>query len=179
MWPSSRGRRDEGRYFVWMVLQIRTAQPGDVPAMVAMVHELAEFERAADQCHLTVEQLHDALFRPDPALFGHLALDDDEPIGMALWFLNFSTWRGRHGIYLEDLYVRPTARRTGAGKALLAALAATCVERGYERLDWAVLHWNPAREFYGAIGSVAQDEWIPYRLDGEALRTLAAHSSTG
>jgi len=85
---------------------------------VAMVHELADFERAPEQCHLVEEQLHEALFRPEPALFGHVALDDGEHIGMALWFLNFSTWRGRHGIYLEDLYVRPAARGTGAGFGL-------------------------------------------------------------
>ena len=83
---------------------------------------------------------------------------------MSLWFLNFSTWEGAHGIYLEDLYVRPAARGTGAGRALLAELAAICVERGYRRLDWWVLHWNPAREFYHAIGAKAMDEWVPYRL---------------
>jgi GNAT superfamily N-acetyltransferase len=158
-------------------VEIRTAQPGDVPAIVAMVHELADFERAPEQCHLVEEQLHEALFGPEPALFGHVALAGGEHVGMALWFLNFSTWRGRHGIYLEDLYVRPTARGTGAGKALLAALAAICAERGYERLDWSVLHWNPAREFYAALGSVAQDEWVPYRLDGEALRALAGQAT--
>jgi ribosomal protein S18 acetylase RimI-like enzyme len=107
-------------------------------------------------------------------LFGHVAVQDGEPVGFTLWFLNFSTWRGVHGIYLEDLYVRPGARGTGTGKALLAALAAVCVERGYERLDWWVLQWNPAREFYQAIDAVAMDEWIPYRLTGDGLRTLAA-----
>jgi GNAT superfamily N-acetyltransferase len=156
-----------------MTIEIRRARESDVPAIVAMVHELAEFERASDQCHLTPQQLTDALFRPDAALFGHVALRDGEPIGMALWFLNYSTWRGRHGIYLEDLYVRPAARGTGAGKALLAALAATCVERGYERLEWWVLHWNPARQFYGALGARPMDEWVPYRLEGVALEDLA------
>lgn len=157
-------------------MEIRTARPDDVAAIVAMVHELADFERAPEQCHLVEEQLHEALFRPEPALFGHVALDDGEHIGMALWFLNFSTWRGRHGIYLEDLYVRPAARGTGAGKALLAALAAICAERGYDRLDWSVLDWNPARDFYAALGSVAQHEWVPYRLAGEALRALAGQA---
>ncbi len=157
---------------------IRPARPSDVPAVVAMVHELAEYERAPEQCHLTDVQLHTALFgrgAEAPALFGHVALDArDEPLGFALWFLNFSTWEGVHGIYLEDLYVRPPARGSGAGRALLATLASLCVERGYRRLDWWVLHWNPAREFYASVGASAMDEWIPYRLEGEALRSLAS-----
>jgi GNAT superfamily N-acetyltransferase len=109
------------------------------------------------------------------ALFGHVALDEyGEPLGMMLWFLNFSTWEGVHGIYLEDLYVRPAARGLGVGRALLTTLAALCVERGYSRLEWWVLHWNPAREFYHAIGAVPMDEWLPYRLTGPALAQLAA-----
>ncbi|HEX5594622.1 MAG TPA: GNAT family N-acetyltransferase [Micromonosporaceae bacterium] len=140
-----------------------------------MVHELADYEKAPELCHLTEEQLHRALFPPQPALFGHVAVDtEDQPIGFALWFLNFSTWEGVHGIYLEDLYVRPEARGSGAGRALLSTLAAICVERGYRRLEWWVLHWNPARDFYAAIGATAMDEWVPYRLTGEALQALAA-----
>ncbi len=158
---------------------IRPARPEDVPAVVAMVHELAAFEKAPEQCRLTGPQLHTALFGDRPALFGHVAVDAaDEPVGFALWFLNFSTWEGAHGIYLEDLYVRPGARGTGAGRGLLATLAAICVERGYPRLDWWVLHWNPAREFYAALGAVAMDEWLPYRLTGAALRRLAATDAT-
>jgi GNAT superfamily N-acetyltransferase len=142
-----------------------------------MVHELAEYERAPELCHLTEEQLRAALFGPQPALFGHVAVDpDDEPYGYALWFLNFSTWEGVHGIYLEDLYVRPAARRTGAGRLLLATLAALCVERGYQRLEWWMIHWNPAREFYRAIGAVPMEEWVPYRLAGPALHTLASRA---
>jgi GNAT superfamily N-acetyltransferase len=145
-----------------------------VPAVVAMVHELAEYERAPEKCHLTGPQLHTALFGPQPALFGHVAVDpDDVPVGFALWFLNFSTWEGVHGIYLEDLYVRPAARGSGAGRALLATLAGICVERGCRRLDWWVLNWNPARDFYATIGATAMDEWIPYRLTGDALHRLA------
>ncbi|BCB87051.1 N-acetyltransferase [Phytohabitans suffuscus] len=151
---------------------IRPARPDDVPAVVAMVHELAEFEQAPEQCHLTGPQLHAALFAPQPALFGHVAVREDQLVGYALWFLNFSTWEGVHGIYLEDLYVRPAARRTGAGRLLLTTLARICVERGYQRLDWWVLHWNPARDFYGALGAAAMDEWIPYRLSGPALHKL-------
>ena len=161
---------------------IRPVRPEDVPAVVAMVHELAEFERAPELCHLTEAQLAAALFPPvaTPALFGHVAADPDTgaPYGFALWFLNFSTWEGRHGVYLEDLYVRPSARGTGAGRALLATLAQVCLDRGYPRLEWWVLHWNPAREFYDALGATAMDEWIPYRVEGETLTGLAAYTRT-
>jgi GNAT superfamily N-acetyltransferase len=159
-----------------MSVEIRPIRRTDVPAVVAMVHELAEYERASHECFLTVAQLQDALFTERPALFGHVALIDGEPVGVALWFLNYSTWRGVHGVYLEDLYVRPSARGTGVGRALLATLAAVCAERGYERLDWWVLHWNPAREFYHSIEAVAMDEWVPYRLTGPALKSLAAQA---
>ncbi|GAB3357488.1 GNAT family N-acetyltransferase [Micromonospora halotolerans] len=157
---------------------IRPARPEDVPAVVTMVHELAEYERAPEQCHLTEEQLTAALFSPSPALFGHVAVDPaDQPIGFALWFLNFSTWEGVHGIYLEDLYVRPSARGTGAGRLLLATLAAICVERGYRRLEWWMINWNPAARFYAAIGATPMDEWVPYRLAGTALHDLAAQAT--
>ncbi len=159
-----------------MGVEIRQARRTDVPAIVAMVHELAEYERAPQECNLTEAQLDSALFAERPALFGHVAAIDGDAVGMALWFLNFSTWRGVHGVYLEDLYVRPAARGAGVGRALLAALAGVCAERGYERLDWWVLHWNPAREFYHSIQAVALDEWVPYRLTGAALRDLAAHA---
>ena len=150
---------------------VRPARRDDVPAVVAMVQELAEFERAPDECRLTTEQL-------DAALFGHVAESAaGEPIGMALWFLNFSTWAGTHGLHLEDLYVRPAARGTGAGGALLAALAAVCVERGYRRLEWVMLDWNPAAEFYAAIGAEVVADWLPYRLSGPALHRLAERAS--
>jgi GNAT superfamily N-acetyltransferase len=155
-----------------MGVEIRPISPADVPAVVDMVHELAEFERAPQECHLTADQLAAALFTERPALFGHIAELDGAPVGMALWFLNFSTWRGVHGVYLEDLYVRPSARRAGVGRALLATLAAVCADRGYERLDWWVLHWNPARDFYHSIGAEAMDDWVPYRLTGAALYAL-------
>ncbi|MFD6564285.1 GNAT family N-acetyltransferase [Micromonospora profundi] len=154
---------------------IRPARPEDVPAVVDMVHELAEYERAPDECHLTTDQLTSALFGTAPALFGHVAVDEqDVPVGFALWFLNFSTWAGVHGIYLEDLYVRPAARGTGAGRLLLATLADICVQRGYRRLEWWMINWNPAAGFYASIGAEQMSEWVPYRLSGDALNNLAA-----
>jgi GNAT superfamily N-acetyltransferase len=144
-----------------------------VPAVVGLVHELADYEREAASCLLTDEQLHAALFGPTPALFGHVAELDGPVVGCALWFLNFSTWRGVHGVYLEDLYVRPAHRGQGLGRALLAALAAVCTERGYARLEWSVLNWNePSIAFYRSIGAVPMDEWTTFRLDGVALKTL-------
>ena len=155
-------------------MTIRPVRPEDVPAVVAMVHQLADFERAARSCHLTEEQLTAALFGDHPALFGHVAVgEDDAPYGFALWFLNFSTWEGVHGVYLEDLYVRPGNRGTGAGAALLAELARVCVERGYSRLEWVMLDWNPAADFYAAIGASVTESWVPYRLTGAPLERLA------
>jgi GNAT superfamily N-acetyltransferase len=159
--------------------RVRRARPEDVPSVVALVHELAEYEREPASCTLTDEQLHAALFGPSPALFGHVAEVDGpggaEVVGCALWFLNFSTWRGVHGVYLEDLFVRPAHRGTGLGKALLAALAALCVERGYARLEWVVLDWNePSIRFYRSIGAAPTEGWSTFRLDGEALGALGA-----
>ncbi|MCX5044571.1 GNAT family N-acetyltransferase [Aldersonia sp. NBC_00410] len=153
---------------------IRRAEPDDVPAIVALVHELADYERAADECTVTVEQLHTALFGPSPAVYAHVAVAAGEIVGTAVWFLNFSTWDGVHGIYLEDLYVRPQRRRGGEGRALIAALAKECVERGYSRLTWAVLNWNePAIGFYRALSADPQDEWTTYRLSGPVLTAAA------
>ncbi|MCZ4514485.1 GNAT family N-acetyltransferase [Streptomyces sp. ActVer] len=153
---------------------IRTATPADVPVIHSMVRELAEYEKALEEVRATEEQLREALFGERPAAFAHIAESaDGEPVGFALWFLNFSTWRGVHGIYLEDLYVRPQARGGGYGKALLGELARICVERGYERLEWAVLNWNkPSIDFYEALGARPQDEWTVYRLTDGALAEL-------
>lgn len=162
-----------------MTVHVRPIEPGDVPAVVAMVHELAAYERAPGECQLTAEQLAAALFAPTPALFGHVAqLGTGQIGGIVLWFLNFSTWRGTHGIYLEDLYVQPQARGLGAGRALLAALADICVERGYQRLEWWVLDWNePALKFYRTLGAEPMDEWTVWRLDSPGLGRLAASST--
>jgi len=155
---------------------IRSATPADVPVIHTMIRELAEYERAPEEARATEEQLHEALFGDRPAAYAHLAEDaDGNPVGFALWFLNFSTWRGVHGIYLEDLYVRPAARGGGHGKALLTELARLCVERGYERLEWSVLNWNtPSIAFYEALGARPQDEWTVYRLTDDALKALGA-----
>ena len=156
-------------------MSVRPISPDDVPAVVGLVRELAEYEKAAHEVRLTEQQLHDRLFGEAPALFGHVAIaDDGEVAGMALWFLNFSTWRGTHGIYLEDLYVQPAHRGTGLGKELLRTLAALCVERGYSRLEWSVLDWNtPSIEFYEKAGAVPMDEWTVFRLTDDALADFA------
>ncbi|GHH27749.1 GNAT family N-acetyltransferase [Streptomyces lanatus] len=154
---------------------IRPATPADVPAIHTLIRELAEYEKALEEAKATEEQLHAALFGDHPAAHAHIAADDTtgETVGYAIWFLNFSTWRGVHGIYLEDLYVRPTARGAGHGKALLAELARLCVERGYQRLEWSVLNWNtPSIAFYESLGARPQDEWTVYRLTDEALTKL-------
>ncbi|MEU9046654.1 MULTISPECIES: GNAT family N-acetyltransferase [unclassified Kitasatospora] len=151
---------------------IRTAVATDVPVIHAMIRELAEYEKAAHEAVATEEQLREALFGADPAVFGLVAEDEGtgEPVGFALWFRNFSTWRGTHGIYLEDLYVRPEARGGGHGKALLLELARIAVERGYSRVEWSVLDWNqPSIDFYKSLGAVPMDEWTVYRLTDEAL----------
>jgi GNAT superfamily N-acetyltransferase len=157
-------------------VSVRPIRPDDVPAVVGLVRELAEYEEAAHEVRLTGEQLATALFGDSPALFGHVALGPDGAVvGTALWFLNFSTWRGTHGIHLEDLYVQPEHRGSGLGRELLRTLAATCVERGYDRLEWSVLDWNePSIAFYRAAGAVPLDGWTVFRLTDEALTGYAA-----
>ncbi len=162
---------------------IRAATEADVPAIYQLIRDLAEYERALPEVTGTERQLHDALFaqRPSaaqPAIFAHVAEHEGKVGGFALWFLNFSTWQCRHGIYLEDLYVRPELRGHGYGRQLLAELAALCVERGYGRLDWSVLDWNePTIGFYRSLGAVSIDDWMRFRLTGQALANLAAGRS--
>jgi GNAT superfamily N-acetyltransferase len=162
--------------------RIRPIAPADVPAVTQMVYDLAEYERLREECHLTPEQLHAALFGRQPALFGLVATrsagDAEQGIvGYALYFLNFSTWEGVHGIYLEDLYVRPDQRGAGLGKALLAALAEVAADGGFARVEWSVLDWNtPSIEFYQALGAVAMDGWTVFRLTGPALERTARGS---
>lgn len=158
---------------------VRRATPADIPALVELVYDLAEYEKARHACTLTAEQLHTALFGPAPAVYAHVATLGDEVVGCAIWFLNFSTWDGVHGIYLEDLYVTPRARGTGLGTALIAALAQEAVASGYTRVSWSVLTWNtPSIGFYESLGAAVQDEWVGYRLAGEALTRLAETDTT-
>jgi GNAT superfamily N-acetyltransferase len=158
---------------------VRPATVEDVPAMVELVRDLATYERAAEQVELTREQLEAALFGERPSVFAHVAVHGGEVVGFALWFVTFSTWLGRHGIYLEDLYVRPEHRGEGLGKALLAELARLCVARGYGRLEWSVLDWNaPAIDFYRAHGATPNDDWVVFRLTGSPLRQLAGLRDT-
>ena len=158
-------------------MPIREATPADVPEILAMIHELADYEKAPHEVVATPGLLRDALFGPDPAVYALMAEDGETGavVGFALWFRNFSTWLGRYGIYLEDLYVRPTHRGHGYGKALLQELARIAVERGYGRCVWGVLDWNPpAIDFYRSIDAVPMDEWTVYRVTGDALGRLAA-----
>jgi GNAT superfamily N-acetyltransferase len=155
-------------------MTVRPVRPDDVPAVVALVRELADYEKALHEVNLSEEQLTGVLFGDAPALFGHVAELGGDIVGIALWFLNFSTWRGTHGIYLEDLYVSPQHRGAGLGRELLRTLAAVCVERGYSRLEWSVLDWNaPSIEFYKAAGAVPMDGWTVFRLTDDALTDFA------
>ncbi|WP_416968433.1 GNAT family N-acetyltransferase [Streptomyces sp. 4F14] len=156
---------------------IRDATVDDVVDIRAMIRELADYERAVEQATATEEQLREALFGESPAAYALIAEDEGtgETVGYALWFPRFSTWTGTRGLHLEDLYVRPAARGGGYGKALLAALAAICVDRGYERFEWWVLDWNePAIAVYKSLGAEFLDEWRICRLTGAPLETLAA-----
>lgn len=173
--------------------QIRPATAEDVSEILDLIKELAEYERAAHEVKATVEQLTAILFGGTPQapavgsttpngapaayafVVDHPDPDTDTKLGaFALWFLNTSTWTGTHGVYLEDLYVRPHLRGSGYGKRLLQELASVCIERGYQRLEWSVLDWNePALGFYRSIGAVPMDEWTVHRLSGPELQKLA------
>ena len=153
---------------------IRRATPQDTADITAMIHALAEFERAPDQCTVTETQISAALFGNSPTVRAHVAEVDGEVAAMALWFLSFSTWDGVAGIYVEDLFVRPKFRRRGLARGLLSVLAAECVDNGYTRLSWAVLNWNSdAIALYDGIGGQPQSEWTTYRLSGSRLSELA------
>ncbi len=154
---------------------IRPATPADIPTILALIIDLAVYEREPDAVEASEAQLHEALFGPRPIAEAVIAEHDGTPVGTAVFFTNFSTWTGRGGLYLEDLYVRPEARGLGLGKALLVHLAGIAVARGYGRFQWQVIDWNePAIGFYKSLGAVAQPEWIGMRVEGEALAKLAA-----
>lgn len=155
-------------------VRIRRAVPGDEAVITAMIHELAEFEKAAEECTVTETRMRTALFGAQPTAHAHLVEVDGEPAATAVWFLNFSTWDGVAGVYLEDLFVRPAFRRRGLARLLLSALARECVEQGYTRLSWAVLNWNVnAIALYDAVGGKPQTEWTTYRVSGPQLAALA------
>lgn len=158
---------------------IRAIRPDEVDELFAMICELAEYEKSRHEVQSSAEDFRVALFGPNPQLFGLVVDtegDDTGPAlgGFAVWYVNFSTWSGKHGIYLEDLYVRPQHRGSGLGKALLAALADECVKRGLTRLQWWVLDWNePSIGFYHSLGAQAMDEWTVMRISGPVLTELA------
>lgn len=157
-----------------MTERIRRARPGDEVDLTAMIHELADFERAGAECTVTETQIGAAVFGDPPTVQAHVAEVDGEIAAGALWFANFSTWDGVAGIYLEDLYVRPRFRRRGLARALLSTLARECAAGGYTRLSWAVLNWNvDAIALYDAVGGQPQREWTTYRVSGPQLAKLA------
>ena len=155
-------------------LSVRPAVPADVPAILRCIRALATYEREPDAVLATEATLHRTFFADGAQVFGHVAELDGAVVGIAVWFLNYSTWTGRPGLYLEDLFVDDAARGAGAGRALLRALAAEAKARGCARIDWAVLDWNePAMDFYRAIGARRMGSWQPWRIDGDALEALA------
>lgn len=158
-------------------VSVREAVAADVPVILDLVRALAVYEREPDAVEATEADFAAALFPADghPTTFCHVAEIEGQVVGMALWFCSFSTWTGRNGIWLEDLFVLPEHRGSGLGKELLRTLARVCVERGWRRLEWWVLDWNaPSIAFYESLGAVAQDEWTTYRLTGDALGELAS-----
>ena len=156
-------------------MTIRPATPADISAILQLIRDLAAYEREPDAVKATVAGLTATLFGPTPSAEAIVAELAGAVVGVALFFTNFSTWSGRNGIYLEDLYVRPEARGTGLGKALLQRLAALAVARGCARVEWSVLDWNaPAIDFYRSLGAVPKEEWTVYRLDGDALARFGA-----
>lgn len=157
-------------------MKIRRALETDVEVLSSLIRELAHYERAVELAQATTEQLRESFFGETPRVFCDLVENDEGDVeGFAVWLLNYSTWTGTHGIYLEDLFVRPSFRGRGYGNALLTHLARECVTRGYARLQWSVLDWNtPSIDFYKSLGAEAQDEWTVYRLSGSALQDVAS-----
>jgi GNAT superfamily N-acetyltransferase len=157
-----------------MPLAIHAARPEDVPVILRFIRELAEYEREPDAVVATEALIHTALFGENHVAYGLVARLDDTPVGFAIYFFNFSTWLGRPGLYLEDLYVAPASRGAGVGRALLSQLARIAIDKRCGRMEWAVLDWNePAINFYRALGARAQDQWTAYRLTGTALEDVA------
>lgn len=157
-----------------MPVSVRPATSADAALIHQFILDLADYEKLLDTVAATESDTAAALFGDNPRAFADIAELDGEPVGFSLWFHNYSTFVGRHGIWLEDLFVRPSARGSGAGKALLVNLAKRCVEEGLGRLEWSVLDWNaPSIAFYDSLGAAAMDEWIIRRLTGDGIRKLA------
>ena len=157
-----------------MSLAIHRARPDEVGLVLSLLRELADYEKLLSEFEVTEALIGDALFADQPRLFCEIAEWNGEPAGFAVWFMNFSTFAGRPGIFLEDLFVRPAHRGKGIGKALLANLASTCLTNGWTRLQWSVLDWNtPSIAFYKSIGAVLMDEWTLCKVTGPALSALA------
>jgi GNAT superfamily N-acetyltransferase len=155
-------------------MNIRPAKTTDIDEILALIYELALYEKAPEEAKATKSQIMESFFSDNPKVFCEIVEVDGEIAGLAIWFLNYSTWQGKHGIYLEDLFIRPQFRGRGFGKSVLKHLAQICVDRGYGRFQWWVLDWNtPSIEFYKALGAVAMDEWTVYRVTGDALTELA------
>lgn len=155
-------------------MAIRPARMSDIPAIMKMILGLAEYEKALHEVLATEEDLEKTLFAENPQVYCHVAATHDTVVGIAIWHLNYSTWLGKHGIYIEDLYVDPQERGKGHGLSLIKELAKICVDRGYERLQWAVLDWNePSIGFYKSLGAVPLDEWTMFRLSEDALKKLS------
>ena len=154
-------------------MKIRPAQQDEVGIVLQLIHDLALYEKAPNEVEATEKELLETIFVDNARVFCDVVDVDGEIVGMAIWFLNYSTWQGKHGIYLEDLFIKPEFRGKGYGKALLQHLARVCDERGYGRFQWWVLDWNsPAIEFYKSLGAVAMDEWTVYRVSGDPLKKL-------
>jgi GNAT superfamily N-acetyltransferase len=159
-------------------IHIRRATPLDVPIILTFIRELAEYEKLADHVVATDDDLHIALFGERPVIEAVIAMHGDQPVGYALFFPTFSTFLGKPGMYLEDVYVRPAARGLGIGRKLLEHLARITVQRGWGRLEWSVLDWNePSIAFYKKLGATPMDQWTVFRLTGEELKTLASADS--
>lgn len=154
-------------------MKIRPARNDEASIILQLIKDLAEYEKAPDEVKASEKEINETIFAENPKVFCDFVEVDGEIAGMAIWFLNYSTWQGKHGIYLEDLYVKPEFRGRGYGKALLQHLASICNERGYGRFQWWVLDWNsPAIEFYRSLGAEAMDEWTVYRVSGDPLKRL-------
>lgn len=162
-----------------MTAIIRPAQPDDCETIVQLIRELADYEQLLDHARATPDDVRRGLFGPRPFAEALIAEWDGQAVGLALFFHTFSTFRGQAGLYLEDLFVRPSHRGRGIGKSLLSSLAKLAVDRGCGRLEWSVLNWNePAIGFYQAMGARPMDEWTVYRIDDEPLQRLASHANT-